>query len=151
MLHRHNAGGLLRNAVQRLAFQKAVLSGEALRFLQNELAEAFTVLSVSILLLGAYVFYRLVRKAVDAESRRRVAKQNMLYSCIAHDLETPMTSVQGFAGALRDGKIKSEEQGEICDIIYRKTKHMNDLIHNRKNARRKGLLSLSDGRSESIR
>lgn len=88
----------------------------------------YTVLSVSILLLGAYIFYRFVRKAVDAESHRRVAEQNMLYSCIAHDLKTPMTSVQGFAGALRDGKIKPEEQGEICDIIYRKTKHMNELV-----------------------
>ena len=88
----------------------------------------YLALSLFILLLGAYVFYRLVRKAVDAESSRRAEEQNMLYSCIAHDLKTPMTSVQGFAAALRDGKIKEEEQGEICDIIYLKTKHMSELV-----------------------
>lgn len=91
-------------------------------------AVLYIVLSLFILLFGAYVFYRLVRKAVNAESRRRAEEQNMLYSCIAHDLKTPMTSVQGFAAALRDGKIKEEEQGEICDIIYLKTKHMSELV-----------------------
>ncbi len=91
------------------------------------LVAALTV-SILILLGGALVFYRLVRKAVDEESSRRTAEQNMLYSCIAHDLKTPMTSVQGFAAALRDGKIKEEEQSEICDIIYLKTKHMNELV-----------------------
>lgn len=87
-------------------------------------------IAVSVLILagGALVFYRLVRRAVEEESRRRAAEQNMLYSCIAHDLKTPMTSVQGFAAALRDGKIKAEERGEICDIIYLKTKHMNELV-----------------------
>lgn len=89
---------------------------------------AAIAMSVAILAVGAYVFYRLVRKAVEEESQRRAAEQNILYSCIAHDLKTPMTSVQGFAAALRDGKIKAEEQGEICDIIYLKTKHMNELV-----------------------
>lgn len=90
----------------------------------------FAAITISILILagGALFFYRLVRKAVEEESLRRAAEQNMLYSCIAHDLKTPMTSVQGFAAALRDGKIKNDEQGEICDIIYLKTKHMNELV-----------------------
>ncbi len=89
---------------------------------------AAILISIFILAGGALVFYRLVRKAVEEESQRRTAEQNMLYSCIAHDLKTPMTSVQGFAAALRDGKIKAEERGEICDIIYLKTKHMNELV-----------------------
>lgn len=111
--------------------EKAVLP----KFEQNPeptaviLVLAATILvSVLILAAGALVFYRLVKKAVEEESRRRASEQNMLYSCIAHDLKTPMTSVQGFAGALRDGRIKAEEQGEICDIIYLKTKHMNELV-----------------------
>lgn len=89
---------------------------------------AAIAVSIIILAVGALIFYRLVRRAVEEESRRRTAEQNILYSCIAHDLKTPMTSVQGFAAALRDGKIKAEEQGEICDIIYLKTKHMNELV-----------------------
>ncbi len=84
--------------------------------------------SVLILTAGALVFYKLLKKAVEEESNRRTSEQNILYSCIAHDLKTPMTSVQGFAAALRDGRIKEEEKDEICDIIYMKTKHMNELV-----------------------
>jgi len=90
---------------------------------------AAIAMSIIILTIGALVFYSLVRKAVEEESHRRTAEQNMLYSCIAHDLKTPMTSVQGFAAALRDGRIKQDEQGEICDIIYLKTRHMNELVN----------------------
>ena len=89
---------------------------------------ASIAVSILILAAGAFIFYRLVRKAVEEESLHRTAEQNMLYSCIAHDLKTPMTSVQGFASALRDGRIKPDEQGEICDIIYLKTRHMNELV-----------------------
>ncbi len=89
---------------------------------------ASIAVSILILAAGAFIFYRLVRKAVEEESLHRTAEQNMLYSCIAHDLKTPMTSVQGFAAALRDGRIKPDEQGEICDIIYLKTRHMNELV-----------------------
>jgi len=89
---------------------------------------ASIAVSILILAAGAFIFYRLVRKAVEEESLHRTAEQNMLYSCIAHDLKTPMTSVQGFAAALRDGRIKPDEQGEICDIIYLKTRHMNEVV-----------------------
>lgn len=78
--------------------------------------------------LGAYIFYGLTKRAMEAESKRQVQEQNLLYSCIAHDLKTPMTSVLGFASALKDGKIQPDEQEEILDIIYRKSRHMNDLI-----------------------
>ena len=95
----------------------------------------FAILTVSyfpvlffIFFWGAYIFYGLTKKAIEAESKRQVQEQNLLYSCIAHDLKTPMTSVQGFARALKDGKIKPEEQEEILDIIYKKSRHMNELI-----------------------
>jgi len=89
---------------------------------------ATILVSLLILAASATVFYCLVRKAVEAESKRQAAEQNMLYSCIAHDLKTPMTSIQGFAAALRDGRIKDEELGEVCDIICLKTRYMNELV-----------------------
>ena len=95
----------------------------------------FAILTVSyfpvlffIFFWGAYIFYGLTKKAIEAESKRQVQEQNLLYSCIAHDLKTPMTSVQGFARALKDGKIKPEEQAEILNIIYKKSHHMNELV-----------------------
>jgi len=79
--------------------------------------------------LGALIFYKLAAKALRHESERRVKEQNLLYAAIAHDLKTPMTSVQGFAKALSDGKIKPDDQQEIFDIIYRKSNSMNDMIN----------------------
>ena len=84
--------------------------------------------SFLFLFVGAYIFYRFSKKVIKAESKRQVQEQNLLYSSIAHDLKTPITSIQGFATALKEGKIKTEEQEEILDIIYRKSRHMNELI-----------------------
>ena len=88
----------------------------------------FIVLSVANIIGGAYIFSRLTGKAFEKESMRQINERNMLYSCIAHDLKTPMTSVQGFAAALKEGKVKPEEQKEIYDIIYNKSCYMNELL-----------------------
>lgn len=94
----------------------------------KELMVTNLILTFLLFFLGAYIFYCLTKKAIEAESKRQVQQQNLLYSCIAHDLKTPMTSVQGFACALKEGKIKPDEQTEILDIIYQKSCHMNELI-----------------------
>lgn len=88
----------------------------------------FLILSLMNIVGGAYFFYCLTSKAFQRESMRQINERNMLYSCIAHDLKTPMTSVQGFATALKEGKVKPEEQGEIYDIIYNKSCYMNELL-----------------------
>lgn len=89
----------------------------------------YFILNILIFVLFALIFYRLTAKAIKQESERRLREQNLLYAAIAHDLKTPMTSVQGFAKALSDGKIKPEEQQEIFDIIYRKSNSMNDMVN----------------------
>ncbi len=89
----------------------------------------YFILNIVIFVLFALVFYMLTAKAIRQESERRLKEQNLLYAAIAHDLKTPMTSVQGFAKALSDGKIKPEEQQEILDIIYRKSNSMNDMVN----------------------
>ncbi len=89
---------------------------------------AFIVLSIANIIGGAYIFSRLTGKAFEKESMRQINERNMLYSCIAHDLKTPMTSVQGFAAALKEGKVRPEEQKEIYDIIYNKSCYMNELL-----------------------
>ena len=88
----------------------------------------FLILSLMNIVGGAYLFYRLTGKTWQKESMRQMNERNMLYSCIAHDLKTPMTSVQGFATALKEGKVKPEEQAEIYDIIYNKSCYMNELL-----------------------
>lgn len=86
------------------------------------------VMDLAILLGFAVLFWILTRKAVNKESQRQISERNLQYSSICHDLKTPMTSVQGFAAALRDGRIKEEEQQEIFDIIYDKSCYMNELV-----------------------
>lgn len=96
----------------------------------NSLLEwAFFVGGLLIFVLGAFVFYKITARIIKAESERRVQEQNLIYASITHDLKTPMTSVQGFAKALLDGKVKPEEQQEIFDIIYRKSNTMNDMVN----------------------
>ena len=87
------------------------------------------IVSAVIYFATAYVFYQLTKKALREESERRVKEQNMIYAAIVHDLKTPMTSVQGFAKALADGRIRPEEQQEIYDIIHRKSDSMNELVN----------------------
>ncbi len=79
--------------------------------------------------VGALLFYALIRKELKTESEKRVKEQSMIYAAIAHDLKTPMTSVQGFAAALRDGMIPPEKQSEVLDVICSKSRHMDELIH----------------------
>lgn len=84
--------------------------------------------SLLVYIASAIIFYYLVKKMIEKESLRQVNEQNILYAAIAHDIKTPMTSVQGFAGALAEGKVKQEEQQEIYNIIYNKSKAMNSLV-----------------------
>ena len=81
-----------------------------------------------VFILGALVFYRITAGIIRAESERRVKEQNLIYAAIAHDLKTPMTSVQGYAAALREGKIPPDEQAEALGIICSKCRHMNELV-----------------------
>ena len=81
-----------------------------------------------VFVLGAFAFYRLTTRNIRAESERRVKEQNLIYAAIAHDLKTPMTSVQGYAAALKDGKIPPERQAEAFDIIHAKSRRMDELV-----------------------
>ena len=86
------------------------------------------LITFAVYFVYAFIFYMLTSKAINAESKRQVSERNMQYSSICHDLKTPMTSVQGFAAALREDRIKPEEQKEIFNIIYNKSCYMNELV-----------------------
>ena len=81
-----------------------------------------------VFVLEAFAFYRLITRIIKSESERRVREQNLIYAAIAHDLKTPMTSVQGYAAALRDGKIPPEGQADAFEIICAKSRRMNELV-----------------------
>ncbi len=105
----------------------------------ERLAEGSTAYRITMLIyvvtlplefvVGALLFYILIRKLLNTESNKRVKEQSLIYAAIAHDLKTPITSVQGFAAALRDGIIPPEKQSEVLDVICSKSHHMDELIN----------------------
>lgn len=89
----------------------------------------YLILSILIIVIAAIVLYKLTAGILQKESEKRIKEQNLMYAAIAHDLKTPMTSVQGFAKALSEGKVSDTEKKEIYDIIYAKSNTMNDMIN----------------------
>ena len=89
----------------------------------------YLCLSILIMVIAAIVLYKATAGILKKESEKRIREQNLMYAAIAHDLKTPMTSVQGFAKALSEGKVNEDEQKEIYDIIYAKSCTMNDMIN----------------------
>lgn len=96
--------------------------------LQQLVVAGFLVLTLLNIAGCAWLFSHLTGKLYRQENQRQLNERNMLYSCIAHDLKTPMTSVQGFAAALQEGRVKPEEQQEVYGIIYNKSCYMNELL-----------------------
>ena len=89
----------------------------------------YMLLSILIMVIAAVVLYKATAGILRKESEKRLKEQNLMYAAIAHDLKTPMTSVQGFAKALSEGKVSEAEQKEIYGIIYAKSCTMNDMIN----------------------
>ena len=86
------------------------------------------ILNITTYILGGLLFYIVVRKAIRVESERQVKENNLMYAAVAHDLKTPLTSIQGFAKALEEDKIPEEEKKEIYGIIAKKSASMNELV-----------------------
>lgn len=69
---------------------------------------------------------------LSASDAQRVAleqeKQRMLAG-LSHDLKTPMTVIQGFSKAIRDGVVSEEDVPKYLDIIIDKAEHTSELIN----------------------
>lgn len=64
------------------------------------------------------------------ERERLNRERRQLLSNIAHDLKTPITTLQGYAKALSDHVVKSpEQQEEYLSAIYHKSVHMAGLVN----------------------
>ncbi|WFR58428.1 HAMP domain-containing sensor histidine kinase [Anaerocolumna sp. AGMB13025] len=76
-------------------------------------------------------FNFMVRKLKESEEKRMIMeKERMeLFSHIAHDLKTPMTTISGYAGALANGIVEEpDKQREYHLAIKAKSSQMNQLI-----------------------
>lgn len=86
--------------------------------------------------VGAFVFGRLIHDEVfylrNLEKEKHLEyerKRSLMLSDIAHDLKTPITTVSGYAQALRDEVVTDEEKKkQYLNAICQKSQRMDDLI-----------------------
>lgn len=76
-------------------------------------------------------FDNLAEKLVKTEwERSRLDKgRQKLLSDISHDIKTPMTVIQGYSIALKDGMLPKEQQQMYLEVIYNKSQHITELLH----------------------
>ncbi len=67
-------------------------------------------------------------KESERERQRLDEEKRKLLSDISHDLKTPITVIQGYAAALRDGLTAPGDRKKYLDTISRKADRLNDLI-----------------------
>ncbi len=119
-----------------------ILHGNSREVLNMYYAGCFIILLILLILLlipyivGALKFSQLTRRElqrmVEDEKRQHLEyerRRSLMLSDIAHDLKTPMTTVSGYAQALRDGMVTDEErQKQYLDAICSKSKRIDDLL-----------------------
>lgn len=96
--------------------------------MQGLIGSVYIGISLLAYVIAGIVFYFVTRKAIKEDNDRRIEEQNLLYATVAHDLKTPIISVQGFSKALSEHRILESETEEIYNIIYNKSKQMNELV-----------------------
>lgn len=64
----------------------------------------------------------------EEERQRLDGERRKLLSDISHDLKTPVTVIQGYAAALRDGLTAPEDRKKYLDTISRKADRVNELL-----------------------
>ncbi len=88
----------------------------------------FFAIVIILFVISAFVFYKLVKKAVKKESDIRMEEQRLMYASLAHDLKTPLTSVIGFSSSLIDKKIPEDKKEEVVQTVHDKAVQMNGLL-----------------------
>lgn len=94
------------------------------------------VLFVIPIMITAVWFSRIVAEEVEKIASQEQAirekyekARNLMLSDIAHDLRTPITTIGGYAKALNDGLVTSDEKRtEYLEAIQNKSERMSDLI-----------------------
>lgn len=69
---------------------------------------------------------------LNASEQQRLAlekdRQRMLAG-LSHDLKTPMTVIEGFSKAIRDGVVAEEDKPKYLNLIISKSEYMSELIN----------------------
>lgn len=78
-----------------------------------------------------YDEFNILSERLDRSEKEREkldAGRNKMLADISHDLRTPITVIQGYAHALYNDVVPSEEKDQYLQTIYQKTVHLDRLI-----------------------
>ncbi len=88
-----------------------------------------------VALLASYLAERLritggalqaaTRRAVEAE---RLAVLGRIAAALAHEIRNPLGSITGSIEVLRESPLLSDEDRQLCDIVRREARRLNDLV-----------------------
>ncbi len=120
----------------------SILHGNSREVLNLYYVGCFIILLVLILvallpyIVGAVWFSRLIRQEMDKlmkeEKKQHLEyekRRSLMLSDIAHDLKTPITTVNGYAQALRDGVVTDgKKRQQYLNAICSKSQRLDDLI-----------------------
>lgn len=117
-------------------FQKGVSDSELYYVGCIMILLVLLVLALLPYVIGAIHFSRLIHRQMEQiwkEEKKRQQnydkRRSLMLSDIAHDLKTPITTISGYAQALRDDVVSDEQKKkQYLDAICNKARRMNDLI-----------------------
>ncbi len=98
---------------------------------------AIYAMVVAPYVISAFYYVKAVTREVAAIAREQEEerleydrRRNLMLSDIAHDLRTPITTISGYAQALRDNVVQDDKKRqEYLQAIENKSKRMSDLIN----------------------
>lgn len=67
--------------------------------------------------------------ASEAEKQELEKHRLRMLAGLSHDLKTPITIIQGFSKAIRDGVVADADKQKYLDLIVSKAEHMGELIN----------------------
>ena len=67
--------------------------------------------------------------ASEAEKQAIEKRRQAMLAGLSHDLKTPITVIQGFSKAIRDGVVAESEKQKYLDLIVSKSEHMGELVN----------------------
>lgn len=68
-------------------------------------------------------------KKADQQRTSYEKERQLLFANMAHDLRTPLTTIQGTAKAVADGLVSDDKLTQTMETIMSKTAHMNELVN----------------------
>lgn len=120
-----------RNINRRIAIPVDKLTLGLKKIVQGDLSTRLDLETENefVEMCNAFNYMALEMEKAQAAKKIYENERNLLFSNIAHDLKTPITTITGYSKALLEGMVTCEEkQMEYLYSIYGKSQQMNEML-----------------------